>query len=250
MSAPKTKLGLFGFGAFGHLTAQHLKDHFDLVIYDPDSYARAKGNSLGFTMTSLEEAAGADIVVLAAPLCRMRETAVMIKPHLKEGAIVADVCSVKAPVAQILSEVLPPFVSIVGTHPLFGPRTVKDSLEGAKVALCPVRGYESAKAVARFLRMVLKLEVIETTADDHDREIAFVQGITHMVVRILRNLEPLPQRLTTKSFDQLAALVKALAATPDELFFTIERENPYARDIQKAFFTEVEALRRLLGEVE
>ncbi|MGB0578905.1 MAG: prephenate dehydrogenase/arogenate dehydrogenase family protein, partial [Limisphaerales bacterium] len=47
------------------------------------------------TMDLAAAVAGADLVIFCTPLAQMRELAATAMPHLKEGAIVTDVGSVK-----------------------------------------------------------------------------------------------------------------------------------------------------------
>ena len=42
-----------------------------------------------------------------------------------------------------------------------------------------------------------------TTPDEHDREAALVQGLTHLIAKVLVQMEPLPTRMTTGSFELL-----------------------------------------------
>lgn len=63
----------------------------------------------------------ADLVVLCTPLSQMRELALQMRPFLKPGAVVTDVGSVKAGVAQELEPLLREYqVSFVGSHPMAG----------------------------------------------------------------------------------------------------------------------------------
>ncbi|MFX9058099.1 prephenate dehydrogenase/arogenate dehydrogenase family protein, partial [Acinetobacter baumannii] len=91
-------------------------------------------------------------------------------PHLRPGALVVDVCSIKTRPLEILERALPPGVDLLGTHPLFGPESGRAGLAGLRIALCPVRGRRAGQA-RRFLRR-LGLAVTVTTAAEHDRQMA------------------------------------------------------------------------------
>ncbi len=66
-----------------------------------------------------EAVAGADMVLLSVPVTATGDVARCVAPHMKKGAILADVGSVKVmPVQDMLSAYGGP---VVGTHPLFGP---------------------------------------------------------------------------------------------------------------------------------
>jgi prephenate dehydrogenase len=130
---------------------------------------------------------------------------------------------------------LPDHVDIVGTHPLFGPQSGRDGIAGLKIAVCPIRGRRGLR-VAAFLRAALRLKVYVTTPEAHDREAATVQGLTHLIAKVLVKMEPLPTRMTTASFDMLMKGVDMVRYDAPEVFMAIERANPYSAEVRQRFF--------------
>ena len=238
MRDDKPFLGIIGYGAFGRLMAAHLGRFFTLRAYDP---ACAPGAYDGVTLTSLAEAGACPIVVLSTPVSQLAEVCAAIGPHLPPHALVLDVGSVKVVPARIMREGLPGHVEIVATHPLFGPQSARDGIAGLKIAVCPVRGARSEQ-VAAFLRNALRLEVIVTTPEAHDREAAMVQGLTHLIAKVLVRMEPLPERMTTRSFDLLVEATGMVRYDAPEVFEAIERANPYAEAVRRRFFELAAAL--------
>jgi prephenate dehydrogenase len=230
---PRT-IGIIGLGAFGRLMAHHLSPHFALRAYDPE-LSRVSDQAAGLELGTLETAASCDIVILANPVDCLGEVVAAIRPHLRAGTLVLDVGSVKVAPARIMAEGLPDDVDIIATHPLFGPQSARNGIRGLRIALCPIRGSRLGRTAA-FLRRVLGLEVIITTPEAHDRETAAVQGLTHLIAKVLVQMEPLPSRLTTKSFDLLMEAVGMVRHDAPEVFNAIERTNPYALDIRQRFF--------------
>ena len=90
----KQTLGLIGFGQFGWLAARHLAGCYAVTVTDREGRA-AEAAALGATWGTLAEAAASDIVIVAVPVAAMRETFAAIAPHIKPGALVLDVASVK-----------------------------------------------------------------------------------------------------------------------------------------------------------
>ena len=157
-----------------------------------------------------------------------------------------DVGSVKTVPAEIMRRGLPEHVDIIATHPLFGPQSARDGIAGLKIAVCPIRGNKSPR-VAAFLRRVLGLDVIVTTPERHDRDAAMVQGLTHLIAKVLVQMEPLPERLTTRSFDLLLEAVDMVRHDAPEVFHAIERTNPYSGGVRRRFFDLAYALDAELG---
>jgi prephenate dehydrogenase len=231
---PTPALGLIGFGAFGRLIARHLAPHFQLCAYDPALPRDRRTETDGVKLTSLAEAARCPIVILAVPVNKLEQSVQAIGPHLQPGSLVLDVGSVKLVPAEIMRRGLPPHVDIVATHPLFGPQSAAGGIEGLKIALCPIRGARGRR-VAAFLR-TLGLDVIMTTPDAHDREAAMVQGLTHLIAKVLVQMEPLPTCMTTRSFDLLMQGVSMVRHDAPEVFQAIERANPYSQEVRRRFF--------------
>ncbi|MFA4994452.1 MAG: prephenate dehydrogenase [Bdellovibrionales bacterium] len=237
----KDSFGLIGVGSFGSFAAQHLAKHFDLVLHDPFSDVSALAKKIKARTGDLEAAAKCDIVMLAVPVQKIRKTLTDIAPHLKKNALVIDVASVKIKPCAAMKKLLPKSVSIVGTHPLFGPQSGKSGIKGLNIAICEVRGGQGA-CVARFCVAKLGLRVTQVTPEEHDREAAYVQGLTHMLAKIVLSLNLPEMRFPTYTYELMQQMVEMVRYDSDELFRAIERENPFSKEAKKAFFKAAKAL--------
>ena len=240
----KPRLGLIGFGAFGRLTAQHLSAWFEVLAYDP----AADDGDGSAVLTDLATAAACPVVVLAVPVEALEDSLSAIRAHLAQDALVIDVGSVKVKPARLMQAALPEGVRIVGTHPLFGPQSGKDGVAGLRIAVCNVRGARDARRVAAFCRLALKLKVFQVTPEAHDREAATVQGLTHLIARVLLNMEPLPTRMTTASFERLMQAVDMVRHDSPAVFRAIERDNPFAAEVRERFFALADQARAGLSD--
>jgi prephenate dehydrogenase len=101
--------------------------------------------------------------------------------------------------------------------------------------------------VAAFLGKCLRLDVIMTRPEDHDREAAAVQGLTHLIAKVLTQMEPLPARMTTRSFDLLMEAIDMVRHDAPEVFEAIARANPYAVGVRGRFLEIASALHAELG---
>jgi prephenate dehydrogenase len=238
-------LGLVGFGQFGQLAARVLKDHFDVMVTDASAAAKAAARAQGVRIGALAEVAGCEVVIVAAPVVVMREVFSAIAPHVKPGALVMDVGSVKMLPVQLMTELLPSHVDIVATHPLFGPQSAKSGLDGLRFVVCPVRGDRHEK-VAAFGRS-LGLAVTVTTPEEHDREMAYVQALTHLIGRSLVNIGIPDEQLKTQSYQHLLELCGLIGADTFELFTAIQTQNPFAAEVVSEFVAEAQSLLRQVG---
>jgi len=231
----KLSLGVIGFGAFGRLIARHAAPHFAVFAHDIAPDHAADATRLGAVPATLAGAASCDIVVIATPVSTFAEVLSSVAGHCRPGALVMDVGSVKIGPSALMRHILPETVDIVATHPLFGPQSARNGLAGLKIALCPIRG-DRHRGLAAFLRRRLGLQVIVTTPEDHDREAATVQGLTHLIAKVLTNMGPLPARMTTRSFDLLVEAISMVRHDAPEVFEAIEKSNPYSGEVRRRFF--------------
>lgn len=224
-------IGIVGFGAFGQLMAEHLRPRFPVLAFDVAANA-ARAEALGVPIVPFETVASCAVVILSVPVGEMRDVVERLAPLLRPGTVVVDVGSVKIEPAGIMDQLLPRDVEVVATHPLFGPQSARDGIRGQRIAICPIRGRRFR--VAAMCRM-LGLDVIMTTPEAHDRDIAQVQGITHLVASVLVRMELQPTRMTTRSFERLMSAIDMVRHDAPEVFQAILRGNPYAGDILTRF---------------
>jgi prephenate dehydrogenase len=232
---PPIEIGLIGFGAFGRLIAAHLGPLCPIFAFDPACRPGTAEPVKGVTFCDVATAASRPVVILAMPVPQLKTAIAAIRPHLKPGAAVIDVCSVKALPAEIMRAELPDHVEIVGTHPMFGPQSARGGVKGLKIVICPIRG-DKARPLAAWLRKTFGLQAIIATPEEHDRAAAMVQGLTHLIAKVLVEMEPLPRHMTTASFDLLMRAVDMVRYDAPEVFYAIERLNPFVPDVRRRFF--------------
>ena len=240
-----SELGLFGLGAFGQLMVRHLAPYFHIKACDPSQVARRFARRHAIRLVDARECASCPIVVLAVPVATLHGVATGIAGTLRPGTIVLDVASVKVKPAVWLQQELPDYVDIICTHPLFGPQSARDGIAGREIAVCPVRSRRTRRVV-QFLEHTLKLRVSLTSPAQHDRDVAVVQGLTHLIAKVINQMGPIPQGHHTMSFDCLMQAVDMVRNDSDELFLAIERDNPFAADVRRTFFRHAADLNRHL----
>jgi prephenate dehydrogenase len=223
------ELGLIGFGKFGKLIHSFLKEHFDIFIYDPLAVPGA-----GVNFAPLAECAGKEIVIFAVPVQNLEETLIEMKDSIKKDAQVFDVCSVKVKPVELMKKHLPAHCDIVGTHPLFGPAGVKEGLKSFDIVLSPVRT-ERLDDITAFLKNKLGFNPILKAPEEHDREMAVVQGLTHFLAKALNKMDIKNSELKTLSFEHMFKVRELLKYDSDALLYTIENENPFAVDVRNEF---------------
>jgi cyclohexadieny/prephenate dehydrogenase len=140
------------------------------------------------TKDPAEAAKGADLVVIAAHLSAYPAIGKRIADHLKRGAIVTDVGSVKQAVIRELKPLLPAGVHFVPGHPVAGTEFSGPAAGFAEMfrdrwcILTPVAGTD-AKAVARVKSMWESAGMKVATMDPahHDMVLAITSHLPHLI---------------------------------------------------------------------
>jgi prephenate dehydrogenase len=138
--------------------------------------------------------AGADLVFLATPVCKIADIVRQIAPALAPGAIVTDGGSVKGEIVAACEPLMPAGCHFVGGHPIAG--TEKSGVEASFATLyqgrrCILTPTERTDAAA--LQTVVRLwelagsEVVLMDVAKHDRVVAAISHLPHMVAYSLVN---------------------------------------------------------------
>jgi len=147
-----------------------------------------------FTQSLAEGVADADLVFLATPVQSLGTVAEQAMPHLKPGAILTDGGSVKQAVIDAIEPHLRDDVHFVPGHPIAG--TENSGAEAAfaglyrdrRCILTPTRRTSEA-AIESICRMwqLVGSQVVMMEVDKHDRVLAAISHLPHMVAYALVN---------------------------------------------------------------
>jgi prephenate dehydrogenase len=130
------------------------------------------GRSSG--MTSEEMGKACRVVMVSVPIENTLAAIEKIGPHMPPGSLLADLTSLKiVPVRAMLDSSVS---EVIGLHPLFGPG--EPSVSGLNIAFCPARGNQWLCWVKEIFENN-GARLIETTPEEHDAMMAFVQGLNH-----------------------------------------------------------------------
>jgi len=147
-----------------------------------------------FTQDLAEGVADADVVFLATPVLALGTVAEQAMPHLKPGAIITDGGSVKQAVIDAIEPHLRDDVHFVPGHPIAG--TEDSGAEAAfatlyhdrRCILTPTeRTAEEPLEVIRQMWQLVGSQVVIMEVDKHDRVLAAISHLPHMVAYALVN---------------------------------------------------------------
>lgn len=226
----KGRAGIIGMGRFGAFWAEFLSESFEVY-----GYSRSQKKSPVCELLPLEDICKLKTVFLCVPMRAMPETLDKIAPLLPPGTTVADTCSVKVLPVRWMLKKLPPETHILATHPMFGPESAKFGLEGLPIAIHPVRMDDGSFRAWRDFFASKKLAVREMTPDEHDKEAAKTQALTHMVGRVLSRLGVADSPIGTLWYQKLVSICRQVDKDSPELFSDMQHLNPYSAEVRKNF---------------
>ena len=229
-----SSIGIIGFGRFGNLCARYLSNDFSVVVFTRSDKGEAI-KACGARPVSFESACHQPIVILCMPISAMRETLQQVAPLLRQDALVVDVCSVKVYPVQWMRELLPASVSILPTHPMFGPDSAASSLDGRKIVLCPERIDNGQYEKIRGWLESQGLVVIKATAQEHDEKIAVSLSLTHFIGRSLSAFGARDLDIDTEGYKRLMHILGVVSHDTWQLFEDMHTYNPYAQQKRQAF---------------
>ncbi len=156
--------------------------------------------------------AGADLVVLAVPVGAMGDVAAAIGPHLKTGATITDVGSVKQSVIDAVGPHIPQGVHFIPGHPLAGtehsgPRSGFATLFRNRWWLLTPLPDSDPEAVARLSGLVRAMGAKTDTmeAGHHDLVLAVTSHAPHLIAYTMVGVADHLRRVTDEEVIQYSA---------------------------------------------
>ncbi|HLF06572.1 MAG TPA: prephenate dehydrogenase/arogenate dehydrogenase family protein [Thermoplasmata archaeon] len=195
-----------------------------------------------FPEAPLERAADADFVILATPISKTPELLRRII-DLKPRGVVFDICSLKSPIELAIQRARATGVRVCSIHPMFGPSAVL--LSGRVVAICDCGDKEAVK-LARSLFEGTALRITEFPVAQHDRLMAYVLGLSHLVNLVTARALTLSgtefkelSGVASTTFRKMIATAAEVVNENPALYYEIQNLNPHSGEVASLLGTAV-----------
>ncbi|MFG6360307.1 prephenate dehydrogenase [Taurinivorans muris] len=180
-----------------------------------------------------------EIILFCIPAKTMEEMCEKIEGHIPCSCILMDVTSVKVlPIKSMEKHYGGP---VIGTHPLFGPR----SLDYKKICLCLGSYFKTMdtekqkiKDTVYELFKQIGCEPFYAKAEEHDKAMAALQGlnfVTNVAYFAMTANMPEIKEFLTPSFMRRLEAGRASIQEDGTLFTGIFEANPYSQDIVRQY---------------
>ncbi len=245
MTTPKKTVGIYGLGRFGRFYANLLSSDFRVKAY---SRTPGRDTPQGVSRVDEDEILDTPVLIFCVAISAFQEVLQRVAGRLRPGTLVMDTCSVKSMPAAWMEKLLPPSVQILATHPMFGPDSASNGVEGLPFILSPVRvDGETLKEWGDFFA-ALGLRVYEMTPEEHDHEAAFTQGLTHYLGRVLADLSLKNSPIASMGYMSLLEIIEQTCNDSQQLFLDLQRYNPYTRQMREALTGALLDIKTLLDQ--
>ena len=230
-------VGLIGFGRFGKVLANILQKGFAIKTYDLTPPHTFTGVEIADLTTVLKE----EVIFIAVPIRHFESVIQNIASKLSEQALVIDVCSVKKYPTEVMKKILPEQVSIIATHPMFGPDSYSSN-NRLKMMMDNTRDHHNQFSFWKQFFTDQGIQVMEMSPDQHDKLAAKTQGVTHFLGRMLKEYGISKTVIDTQGFRDLLDLVDQTCNDTWELYTDLQLYNPYTKDMIKNVKLAMESL--------
>lgn len=245
-----------GYGGMGAFFAKLFKEEgFDVTISGPGEIKgekAAKELGVKYLKDNKESAKNADIVMISVPMGVTIDVIKEVAPHVKKGALLMDVTSVKERPCEAMKKFSGKDVDVIGTHPVFSHSV--GAIEGQVFVLTPVRGGKWLPWLKEFLQKH-KARVYESTPAKHDRTMAVVQGLTHFAyISIGKALQELDinikesRKFSSPIYELMLDIVGRIIGQNPELYASIQMQNPRIPEVHNTFLKTANELKRAVEE--
>lgn len=197
--------------------------------------------------TNREAVTGVDLALVSVPIMETRNLVLDIAPHMSEGAVLAEISSLKLPTIDALRRATEHGAIPLSLHPLFGPTA--RTLKGQNTVVVPVvDGGVELRAARRWFG---DGEIISSEALEHDRVMSLVLSLPYLMnlafAKVLQgnDVHLLKRMSGTTSAVQLA-LAESVVGEEPLLVESLLKENPFTRPCLDQLISESMRLRDVL----
>src|SRR6266704_1954358 len=178
------------------------------------------------------DAASSDFVILAVPMEETVRVATETASLMTNDSLLADLSSVKTGISDRIAEKIPKGLEYVSLHPLFGPSI--DHLHDQTIIAVSYNAGQKWSKLARALHGGGS-KLITMSAAQHDRAMAYVQGLHHFaLISLGLGLDGMGGEPKTQSLRETEGRIANMLDNWDTIV-GIQQLNPFLPAIRQKF---------------
>ncbi len=218
-----------------HTTVQKICDTYTATEEDGATHTELHASvTTELSIATKDMLALADVIFLCMPISVLETQATELLSYCHENVIVFDTCSVKEKPVQWINAARKATQYFMATHPLFGPDSFEDE-RSRKIVLSAVHMTPHLLVAWEVYFTAIGLHCLQLSPAEHDKQIAYTQGLTHLVGRILKHIPQQSYTVSTKGFLSLQEIISQTCNDSAELFLDLQVHNQYSAEVWNAF---------------
>ncbi len=240
-------VSVYGYGRFGKFWADILAEDFHIKVYSRRGL-KSEEVSPGIQITDAEDIFNCDAIFFCVAISSFEELLIKSKKYFTNNTVYFDTCSVKVEPARWMKENIPQQCKIIASHPMFGPDSYFNSPDKLPMVMCNISVEDEEFNWWKDYFSKKHIRVILMTPDEHDRMVAYSQGITHYIGRVLSDLKLKPTLINTLGYQKLLEIVQQTCNDSWQLFTDLQKFNPYTKNMRIDLQRSIERIYKSLGD--
>lgn len=239
------RIGIIGFGQMGKIFTDIFSEGYDVLIFNRSPVV-LDAKTLRAKVSTLDEACKADVVIFCLPVQSLEKFFQETSRFLKKDTVVLDITSIKEKTANLMLKAFPKNIQLLGTHPMFGPNSLKESNQ-KNIVFCPVKITPSKLVEVESVFIKAGFTIFKMTPKQHDRRMARSQLLVHLTANLTKKLKVKDLPFAPYSFRSFLKSL-AVADSSPKLVKNLVVENKFSKDIITKMIIELAKLKRQLPE--
>ena len=237
----KRTVSVYGYGRFGKFWASILAKDHHVKVYSRRGL-KPEEVSEGMEITTYEGLFDCDAMFFCVAISSFEEVLIQSKHLLNTKTLYFDTCSVKVNPAKWMQAHLPDGAKIIATHPMFGPDSYFESKDPLSMVMCNINTDPNVfESWVNYFNSK-KMHVDIMSCDEHDQKVAYSQGITHYIGRVLADLQLKRTEIDTLGYRKLLEITEQTCNDSWQLFMDLQQNNPYTAQMREDLHRSIEKI--------
>jgi len=242
-----------GVGRMGRWLAHYFSSRgHEVTVSDLNldkAKALAETTGVKVAKSNVEAVKEADLIVVSTPIQVTPKVINEIASHIRKGAVVIEICSLKSSVVETMAKIAELDVRPLSIHPLFGPGAQK--LAGKKIAVIPI---VDSRAETKLTKELFPgAEIIIAGAEEHDRAMGLALSLTHFINIVFASIVSeedieILKRLGGTTFTLQLILAESVMTEEPALHAAIQMENEHTHQYLDKFISRASTIKAWITE--
>ena len=231
-NSKKQKVTIIGFGRFGKVLYELLKDNCEITAYNRSSEKFKDYEDKITIATTLEQAYKNKVIFYCVPIENFEQVISDHSEYFKDHLLIDTLSVKKFPEKILKQKIKGTNCTAILTHPLFGPDSSKKGFKNLPFVISNINASQKNYKKWKEIFSKKELNIIEISADEHDKLAANSQGLAHFIGRLLNEFGLKQTPIDTLGAQRLLQVMEQTCNDTWQLFENLQTYNPYTKNMR------------------